>query len=731
MDAPLSAAPSPSVARVGSATSPPASAARDASRPSRPLANIMKRRDASSPGRSFSLFNSEAAIASAVVLILFVMVVPLPSFLLDMLLATNIAVSLAILLTAFYAARPLEFAIFPGLLLMTTLFRLSLNVASTRLILSHGEAGALISAFGNFVVSGNYVVGAIIFLVLVIINFVVITKGSGRIAEVAARFTLDAMPGKQMAIDAELNAGLIDEAEARQRRSEVTAEADFYGAMDGASKFVRGDAIAGLVITAINIIGGLVIGIVQMGLPAGEAASQFTLLSIGDGLVSQIPALLISTAAGIIVSRANNDTNLAQEFQGQLFRKPHPLFITGGFLSVLGLIPGLPLLPFWVLALAVAGLGMTRMQAEQKEAEEAARQQAADVEAPEPQEPDDLLLVDPLELEIGYGLISIVDPNQQGDLLERVRMLRQQLAVELGIVIPPVRIRDNVTLGANAYVIKLHGNPVAEGEILPNYYLALLPDEHEPAPPGIRVKDPTFGLPAIWVAERNLGEAERLGLTVVEAPAVITTHLLEELRKHAHRLLNRQEVRKLIDKVAEIAPALVDELVPSVLSVGDVQKVLKRLLRERIPIRDLVTILEALADHATQTKNIDVLTEYTRAALAPTITRQFSSPDGKIYCFVLDPVLEQHLLERAGQGDLNPNTLSLPPERAERAIQEADRLAKRLIGNGHVPVLLTSPVLRSTLYNFLSPSVPDLAVLSYNDLVPDATVEVLDQLKVS
>ena len=671
-------------------------------------------------------------IATGVVLILFVMVVPLPSFLLDMLLATNIAISLAILLTAFYANRPLEFAIFPGLLLLTTLFRLSLNVASTRLILSEGNAGALIQAFGQFVVAGNYVVGTIIFLVLVIINFVVITKGSGRIAEVAARFTLDALPGKQMAIDADLNAGLIDELEARQRREDIGREADFYGAMDGASKFVRGDAIAGLVITAINIVGGLIIGVAQLGMSATDAAGTFTLLSIGDGLVSQIPALLISTAAGIIVSRASGDANLAQDFSGQLFKKPHPIFITGGFLLLLGLVPGLPIFPFWLLAGLTILMGRSRLSAEQNQArEKAALEQAeADEQAPE-ESPTDLLLVDPLELEIGYGLIPIVDPNQAGDLLERVRMLRQQLALELGVVVPPVRIRDNVTLPANRYVIKLRGNPIAEGEILPGYHLALLTDDLSSPPPGIRVKDPTFGLPAVWIAERNLHEAERQGLTVVEAPAVVTTHLLEVLRKSAYQLLDRQEVQKLIDKVKETAPALVAELVPDLLSVGAIQKVLKRLLQERIPIRDLVTILEALADHATTTKNIDVLTEYARAALAPTITRQFAGPDGSLHAFVLDPVLEQHLLDKARSGELNPNTLGLEPNRAEKVIKEAERLSKRLIGAGRAPTLLTSPVLRPTLFNFLSPMVPDLAVLSYNDLVPEAQVEVVDQLKIS
>ncbi len=677
------------------------------------------------------MINMEAILASGVVLILLVMVVPLPAFILDLLLTLNIAISLGVLLTAFYATRPLEFAVFPGLLLVTTLFRLSLNVASTRLILSEAEAGALISAFGQFVVAGNYVVGAIIFLVLVLINFIVITKGSGRIAEVAARFTLDALPGKQMAIDADLNAGLIDEADARQRRNEVGREADFYGAMDGASKFVRGDAIAGLIITLINIVGGLIIGVSQHGMSFSDSGATFTLLSIGDGLVSQIPALLISTAAGMIVSRAGGESNMAADVKGQLFHKPHPILITSAFLALLGLVPGLPLIPFWLLAGGTVVLARNRIVEQKQEAqEEFDAAEAARIEQRTDDAPSDLLLVDPLELEIGYALISIVDPGQQGDLLERVKMLRQQLALELGIVIPPVRIRDNVSLGANQYVIKLRGNPIADGEVMSGYFLALLPEDLDEAPPGIRVKDPTFGLPAVWIAERNLAEAERLGLTVVEAPAVITTHLLEELRKTAHRLLDRQEVKKLIDKVKETAPALVEELVPSQLALGAIQKVLKRLLRERIPIRDLVTILEALADHAPVTKNVDVLTEYARAALAATITRQFAGDDDSVRTLVLDPVLEQHLLEKAESGEMNPNTLGLPPDRAEKFVQEVDRQAKRMIGGGRAPVLLTSPVLRPTLFNFLSPMLTDIAVLSYNDLLPDARIEVVDQVKV-
>ncbi len=667
----------------------------------------------------------EMMAASGLVLVLFVMVVPLPGALLDLLLATNIAISLAILLTAFYAERPLDFGIFPGLLLVTTLFRLSLNVASTRLILGEARAGALIDAFGQFVVSGNYVVGAIVFLVLVLINFVVITKGSGRIAEVGARFTLDALPGKQMAIDADLNAGLIDEAEARQRRSDVSREADFYGAMDGASKFVRGDAMAGLVITAINIVGGLIIGIAQYGMSPGEAASTFTLLSIGDGLVSQIPALLISTAAGLIVSRASGEGNLSADTKAQLLGKPEALFVTAGFMALLGVLPGLPMLPFWGIA---GGLGYAAVRRANVLTDEAEARDAPPPAAPaRDPEPADLLLVDELELEIGYGLIPVVDAAQGGDLLDRISSLRRQLATEMGVVVPPVRIRDNVELDANAYVVKLRGNAVAQGEALPGYHLALLLGGDE-APPGIRTTDPTFGLDAVWVAERSVGEAERLGLATIEAPAVIATHLLETLRKHAHALLTRQGTRELLDKVQESAPSLVAELVPDQLGVGQVQRVLRKLLQERVPIRDLVLILESLADRAASTKNTDVLTEFARAALAPTLTHHFSGPDGRLHVVVLDPALEHHLLEKAQSGDLNPNTLGLDPDRAVRLQAEVDAQLKPLVAAGHPPVLLTSPVLRATLFAFLDPVLADVAVLSYQDLVPEAPVDVEGQV---
>lgn len=668
-------------------------------------------------------------MASSVVLILFVMVIPLPTFMMDLLLALNIAFSLAILLTAFYAVRPLEFAVFPGLLLLTTLFRLSLNVASTRLILSEADAGALISAFGNFVVSGNYVVGAIVFLVLVIINFVVITKGSGRIAEVAARFTLDALPGKQMAIDGELNSGMIDEAEARKRRIEVGREADFYGAMDGASKFVRGDAIAGLIITGINIVGGLIIGVFQRGMPLAGAGETYTLLSIGDGLVSQVPALLISTAAGIIVSRASSESNIAEDFKGQLFSKPNPMFITGGFLFILGLVPGLPVVPFWLLSAGAVAIARSRKKTIAREAQIAQVQTMEEENASAETKPAELVMVDPLELEIGYGLIPIVDPAQGGDLLDRIGLLRQQLALELGVVIPPVRIRDNVGIDSNSYVVKLRNNPIAQGEVLPGYHMALIPDGLESLPSGIQTTDPTYGLPAMWISERSLDQATVRGMAVVEAPAVITTHLLEVLRKNAYSLLDRQEVKKLLEQVRESAPALIEELEPAQVTVGTIQKVLKKLLRERIPIRDLVTILETLADNISVTKNIDVLTEYVRASLSATITRQFRGDGEKIHVAVLDPQLEQSLLESAQRGELTSTTLGLDPDETDRFIQATDALSKQILTSRRTPALLTSPVIRPTLFAFLEPLVPDMAVLSYNDLVPDAQVEVVAQLR--
>ncbi|MGM0587222.1 MAG: flagellar biosynthesis protein FlhA [Bacteroidota bacterium] len=676
------------------------------------------------------LWRGDVAVSSSIILILLVMIMPVPAGVMDFLLATNVSLSLIVLLIAFYILKPLEFAVFPGLLLILTLFRLALNIATTRLILTEAYAGELIYSFGNFVVQGNYVVGIIVFAVLVIVNFVVITKGATRIAEVSARFTLDAMPGKQMAIDADLSAGLLTDEEARKRREEIAQEADFYGAMDGASKFVRGDAIAGLLITLINIIGGLIVGSLQQGMGLAEAASTYTLLTVGDGLVSQIPALLISTGAGIVVTRAAGEADLGQDISNEMIRNPKVIAIAAMFVFILGLMPGMPVTPFW----GISGILLfTAYRTRQKiHAEE---DRIAEIEAaePEPEEDrvEDYLLVDTLELEIGYSLISIVDPDQGGDLLDRMSSLRKQLAVELGIIVPPIRIRDNVQLDANKYVIKLRGNKIGQGDLLPGYYLALLPSDFDVPIQGIQTTDPTFGMDAVWVSGKNRSEAEKYGLSVIEAGAVITTHLMEVLKKNAFKLLDRQMTQKLVDNVQENSPALVDELVPDMMKIGDIQKVLRRLLRERVPIRDMVTVLETLADYHGQSQNPDVLTEYVRAALNETITRQFRDENENIYVAVLDSSLESHLISQAQQGNLNPNTLGFTPDTVENLYVTASKTFEEMIKEGLEPILLTSPVLRPTMYEFLSPILPEITVLSYNDITVDTNIQTFNRLSLN
>lgn len=667
------------------------------------------------------LGRGDVAMSGAIILILMVMILPLPAVLMDFLLASSIALSLIVLLVAFYIQKPLEFAVFPGLLLILTLFRLSLNIATTRLILADGFAGQLIMTFGDFVIRGNYIVGIIVFAVLVIINFVVITKGSGRIAEVSARFTLDAMPGKQMAIDADLAAGLIDDKEARRRREEISREADFYGAMDGASKFVRGDAIAGLLITFINIIGGFIIGVAQKGMPLAEAAQTYTLLTIGDGLISQIPALIISTAAGIIVTRAANDQDFSNQISGQLFSNPKAMAIGSLFLIIMGLLPGMPILPFWGIGGLLLFISVKKNQTIQDDIEFEANNKP--LPPAKEEKVEDYLLVDTLELEIGYSLIPIVDPEQKGDLLERMASLRKQLAVELGIIVPPIRIRDNVQLDSNRYVIKMRGISIGAGDLLPGYYMALIPANFDVKIPGIQTKDPTFGMNAVWVSAKNRGEAEKYGLTVIEAGAVITTHLMEVLKRNAYKLLDRQMVKRLIDNVKETNAALVDELVPEHMKFGDVQKVLRRLLRERVPVRDMISILETLADYQSQTKNVDVLTEYVRSALAETITRQFRTPQNEIWVVVLDTQLESHLIAQAQKGNLNPNTLGFTPDTVEKIYVSASRTFEAVMKNGYEPVLLTSPVLRPTLFEFFSPILPEISVLSYNEITMDSQIK--------
>jgi flagellar biosynthesis protein FlhA len=673
---------------------------------------------------------TDVLISSSVILILMIMIVPIPTALMDIFLALNVSLSLVVLLVAFYTLKPLQFAVFPGMLLILTLFRLSLNVGTTRLILSEGYAGSIIESFGGFIVQGNFVIGIIMFAVLVIINFVVITKGATRIAEVAARFTLDAMPGKQMSIDADLSAGLITDQEAKQRREEIAREADFYGAMDGASKFVRGDVIAGLLITFINIIAGLIIGTAQQGMSIMEATELYMLMTIGDGLVSQIPALLISTAAGIIVSRAASEGNLSDEITGQLMGNPKTVMIGAVFVFAIGALPGLPVLPFWSIAGIFAFLAYKKHKTETIEQIENEEQETKQLDKGPEDKVEDYLLLDTLELEIGYSLIPMVEKEQGGDLLERMTSLRKQLASEFGIIIPSIRIRDNVQLDANHYVIKMRGIVQGQGELLPGYHLALLPADFKPDIQGIETKDPTFGMDAIWISGKNKPQAEKYGLSVIEAGAVITTHLMEVLKKNAHKLVDRQMVQRLIDNIKEQHPALVDELIPDGLKIGDIQKVLKRLLRERIPVKDLVTILETLADHCQKTNNTDVLTEYSRAALNETITRQFATDNNEVVVVMMDSNLESHLIGQAQQGSLNSNTLGLTPDMVELLYQNSSKVFDTMIRQGYEPILLTSPVLRFTIFEFLAPILPEINVLSYNDISSDVQFKTFDRIRI-
>ncbi len=672
---------------------------------------------------------TDVLISSSIIIILLIMIIPFPPMLMDFFLALNVSLSIIVMLVAFYTLKPLEFAVFPGMLLILTLFRLSLNIASTRLILSEGYAGSIIESFGGFIVQGNYVIGIIIFAVLIIINFVVITKGATRIAEVGARFTLDAMPGKQMSIDADLSAGLITDQEAKKRREEIAREADFYGAMDGASKFVRGDVIAGLLITCINIIGGLVIGTVQNGMEIAEAAKLYTLLTIGDGLVSQIPALLISTAAGLIVSRAASEGNLSEELITQLLGDPKTLMLGACFVLFLGIMPGMPFIPFAFMGGLFIVLAYKRHEDEEQE-KTAEAQQEQELPEGETDSVEDYLLLDTLELEIGYSLISMVEEQQGGDLLDRITSLRKQLASELGIIIPSVRIRDNVQLDANRYIIKMRGIEQGDGELLPDYHLALVPSDFDANIQGIETKDPTFGMDAIWVSGKNKSEAEKFGLSVIEAGAVITTHLMEVLKKNAHKLIDRQMVKRLVDNIEEQSPALVEELVPEGMRIGEIQKVLKRLLRERIPINNLVTILETLADHCQQTQNTDILTEYCRASLSEIITKRFVGEDNEIVVVMMASNLESRLIQQAQQGGLNANTLGLEPHLVEQLYKNASSTFEDMIHKGYDPILLTSPVLRHTLFEFLAPILPDINVLSYNDISQNVQFQTFDRLHI-
>lgn len=680
--------------------------------------------------------NSDLALALGLVGILAVMVIPMPPILLDLFLSMGIAFSMVMLLTSVYAAKALDFSVFPSLLLITTLFRLSLNVATTRVILLHGAeegtaaAGHVIQSFGEFVVGGNYAVGMVIFIILVIINFIVITKGAGRVAEVSARFTLDAMPGKQMAIDADLNAGLINEEEAKRRRSEIAREADFYGAMDGASKFVRGDAIAGIMIVGVNLIGGIVIGTLQKGMDIGRAAETFTLLTIGDGLVSQIPALIISTAAGIIVTRTASSTNYSQEFSKQLFMQPKAIGAAGGIMFFMALIPGLPTVPFLILALSLGGVAYFLIKKEK--AAEIAKKQIQDKEKlkPAPEKLENLLPIDMLELEVGYGLINIVDADQNGDLLERVSNIRKQFALDLGVVIPPLRIRDNLELKPGDYQVLLKGVVVGSGAMMVGNLLAMDPGNVMEPISGIPTKEPAFGLDAIWITPRQKEEATYAGYTVVDLSTVIATHLTELIRQNASELLGRQELQSLIDALKQNAPKVIEDLIPNLLPVGTVLKVLRNLLKESVSIRDLKTIFEALADAAPMQKDATLLTEHVRAALARTITRKLVGPDGQLNLLTLDRSIEETIAGGIIQTDQGQQ-LSLDPEFVRAFIQSLNQQAMDLASQSNQAVILCSPLIRHHLKTLVDRFIPNIVILSHNEITPNVNVKAFGTVRLA
>ncbi|MEO7103717.1 MAG: flagellar biosynthesis protein FlhA [Gemmatimonadaceae bacterium] len=661
---------------------------------------------------------AEVGLAIAVVLVIGLLIIPLPGVMLDMLLVTSISLSLVVLLSALYTTNPLEFSSFPGLLLLLTLFRLALNVASTRLILTHGQAGHVIQAFGEFVIGGNYAVGLVLFLILIGINFIVITKGAGRVAEVAARFTLDAMPGKQMAIDADLNAGLIDETEARRRREEISRQADFYGAMDGSSKFVKGDAIAALIITFINIIGGIFIGVVQKGLPFSQAVSTYTILTVGEGLVSQIPSLVVSTAAGIMVTHSAGSTQMGTVVASQMTKHPRAMWIAAGVLALFSVVPGLPMLPFLTLASILAFLARAASVAEKKRAASAVSALTAPkTESPTSNDPmRDLLQIDPIELEVGYALIPLVDERQGGDLLDRISMLRKQAAVELGILIPPVRIRDDIRLPSNEYVIKLRGSEMARGEVMPRFLMALNTGSVISPMEGIDAVDPSFGMPARWIATNRRADAEAYGYVVVEPSTVVATHLMEVLKANAAELLGRQDVQEMVETLKKTHPALVDDIVPSKISLGTLHRVLQRLLRERIPIRDLVTILEALGDSADTTKDPEALTEHVRRSLSNVIARLYAEPDASVRGITMGPRLEQALTGLFSPRTAQPGTALLNPDALARMLRDLNEMSQAYSSEGRPVPLVTPPSLRVGVRRLIEPVLPSLPVISLAEL---------------
>ena len=673
---------------------------------------------------------SDVLIAVAIVTIVIMMIIPLPTVILDILICLNITIALLVVMSAIYNVEALDLSVFPSLLLITTLFRLALNISSTRLILLNANAGEVITAFGNFVVGGNAVVGFIVFVILVIVNFIVITKGSERVAEVSARFTLDAMPGKQMAIDADLNQGAITDAEAKRRREKVQRESDFFGAMDGASKFVKGDAIAAIVIMMINIGGGFVIGMLQRDMDAAQALQTYTLLTVGEGLVAQIPALLISTATGIIVTRSAAEGNLGGDLVKQLFRNARIFMILTGVLLFLAIMPGLPGIPFLALALLCGFIAwnLHRGQTVEQEVQKVEQKAKAKKEATTPENIVSLLQVDPMELEIGYSLIPLVDTGQGGDLLDRIVMIRRQCALELGLVVPTIRIRDNIQIKPNAYIIKLKGVEIARGELMLDHYLAMNSGTVFEEVPGIETTEPAFGLPALWISENEREQAELNGYTVVDAVSVLATHLTEIIKEHAAEILGRQETQNLLDNLQKTNAALVEEVVPNLLTVGEVEKVLANLLHERISIRDMSTILEVLADYAPATKDTDVLTEYVRHAMARQITQQ-NVQDGVLPCITLDPAIENKIagsVQRTEHGSY----VSLDPDTMQKLLTALQEQLHKLTDQGYQPIVLTSPTVRPYFRNLVERSIAGLIVLSHAEIEQNVEIQILGVVKI-
>ena len=672
---------------------------------------------------------SDMTVGFLIVGVILMFIIPIPSPILDILLTLNISVSLVILLNTVQAKEPLEMSIFPSLLLVTTMFRLGLNLTSTKLILGEGDAGGVIDAFGKFVAGNNMVVGFIVFLIITLVNFLVIVKGAERVSEVAARFTLDAMPGKQMAIDADLNSGLINEAEAKARRKKVQQEADFYGAMDGAGKFVKGDSIAGIIITFINLIGGIILGMMK-GDAIMDALQTYALLTIGDGLVSQVPALMISIANGVIVTRAGSESNLSQDFLKQLFKNQKVLLLASGVCAILA-FTGMPTVPFLAIAVGLFLLSK-KMKDEVKSAiakvspEEKQKQNQAE-EIRKPENVVSLLQVDPIELEFGYGIIPLADSSQGGDLLDRVVMIRRQLAMELGMVVPVIRLRDNIQLAPYQYCIKIKGVEVSRGELQNDSLLAMDPGTAEGGLKGRETIEPAFGLPAVWISVNQRDIAEMKGYTIVDLPSVIATHLTQVIKKYANKLLGRQEVQTIIDNVKETNPVIVEELIPKLMSIGEVQKVLGNLLREEICIRDMVTILETLADYATHTRDADVLTEYVRQALSRSISQKYIDKTTSNGVITIDPALEQELVAAVQKSDFG-SYIAIAPERMETLINNLSRQVKNVLATGEQPIILTSPGLRPYFKRMIEGVIPSLVVLSYNEIDSDADIKSIGML---